>query len=68
MTTSGVGAGGNWQSSADTPNVSTRMRLVPVPASSAAPGSPGDFAMDNAYLYVYVTGLGLWRRISMEAY
>jgi hypothetical protein len=38
----------------------TLVRLVTVPASSSDPGTVGDFAEDDEYLYVY-TGAG-WTR------
>lgn len=71
MTTSGVGPGGQWQSGADVPNESNEMRLVDATApaaSSAASGSPGDFALTSSYLYVYVASVPAWRRIPLEIY
>jgi len=40
--------------------------LVAVPASSAAPGSAGQIAIDDSYLYVYSAAAAGWRRVAIN--
>jgi hypothetical protein len=39
---------------------------VGVPASSAAPGAGGQYAVDGDYFYIYDTGVSEWRRSLLE--
>lgn len=43
------------------------MQLVEVPATSAAPGFVGAFAVDASYFYV-ATGVNTWKRIALGAF
>lgn len=44
-----------------------RLALKPVPASSSAPGVPGDVAADASYLYVCYAP-NTWRRVAVSSF
>ena len=46
---------------------SRTVQLVDPPASSTAPGVPGDLAWDDQYLYLCVT-LDTWVRAALETW
>jgi hypothetical protein len=48
-------------------NEAGRVQLSPVPASSSAPGAPGQVAADASYLYVCV-GVNVWRRVALGSF
>lgn len=43
------------------------LNLVPVPATSASPGTAGQVAANAGFLYVCVSD-GLWRRVALLAF
>lgn len=44
------------------------VRMVPVPANSAAPGGFGQIAEDGTYLYVWSVAGNSWRRITLDSF
>jgi len=44
--------------------ISFPLRLVPVPASDAAPGTPYDFALDANFAY-FCVATDTWRRVAI---
>lgn len=40
--------------------------FVPVPATPASPGVPGDMAEDGSYLYIYSSVAGQWLRVGLN--